>query len=179
LTAEARRFLSPRPQAGLEGSTAVQDFPHHYSVVASGEATGDVVLQGRELPTLHSAPPPEFGGPGDRWSPETFLAAAVADCFVLTFRAVARASRVSWITLRCEVVGTLDRVDGVTQFTNFDLRAHLQAAAGTTLDQARRALEKAEHHCLISNSLKATIHLETEIDVAAEPALTATAAVSR
>jgi organic hydroperoxide reductase OsmC/OhrA len=149
----------------------VQDFPHHYSVLASGEATGDVVLQGCELPTLHSAPPPEFGGPGDRWSPETFLAAAVADCFVLTFRAVARASRVSWITLRCEVVGTLDRIDGVTQFTNFDVRAHLQAAPGTNADQARRALEKAEHNCLISNSLKATIHLETDVDVALEPAL--------
>lgn len=153
----------------------MQDFPHRYSVAASGEATGDVVLQGRQLPTLHSAPPLEFGGPGDRWSPETFLAAAMADCFVLTFRAVARASRVSWISLRCEVVGTLDRVDGVTQFTSFDVRPHLQAAPGTNADQARRALEKAEHHCLISNSLKATIHLEIEIDSAAEPALTTTA----
>jgi organic hydroperoxide reductase OsmC/OhrA len=157
----------------------VQDFPHRYSVTASGEATGDVVIQGHQLPTLHSAPPLEFGGPGDRWSPETFLAAAVADCFVLTFRAVARASRISWTALRCEVVGTLDRVEGATQFTNFEVRAHLQAAPGTNADQARRALEKAEHNCLISNSLKATIHLETEIDVGAEPALTTTAALSR
>ena len=37
----------------------------------------------------------EFGGPGDLWSPETMLAGAVAGCFILTFRAAARASSAS------------------------------------------------------------------------------------
>jgi len=147
----------------------MQDFPHHYSVVAIGEASGDVALEGSRLPTLRSASPAEFDGPGDRWSPETLLVAAVADCFVLTFRAVAHASKMSWATLRCEVGGTLDRVDRATQFTRFDIRAQLQVPAGTNVEQARRALEKTEHVCLISNSLKAAIHLETEVDLAAEP----------
>lgn len=144
----------------------MQDFPHHYSVVATGQTAGDVTLEGPGLPPLASASPAEFGGPGDRWSPETLLVAALADCFVLTFRAIARASQVSWTALRCEVGGTLDRVDKVTQFTTFDIRAHLQVPAGTNADQARRALEKAERSCLISSSVKATIHLETEVDVA-------------
>ena len=150
----------------------MQDFPHHYSVVATGEVSGDVALEGRRLPALRSAPPAELGGPGDRWSPETLIVAAVADCFVLTFRAVAQASKVSWAALRCEVCGTLDRVDRVTLFTHFDIRAHLRIPAGANVEQARRVLEKAERACLISNSLKATIHLETEVEVAAEPAET-------
>lgn len=148
----------------------MQDFPHHYSAAATGEVSGDVALEGSRLPTLHSASPAEFGGPGDRWSPETLMVAAVADCFLLTFRAVAHASKVSWAGLRCEVGGTLDRVDRVTQFTHFDIRARLQVPAGTSVEQARRALEKAERACLISNSLKATTRLEIEINVAAEPA---------
>jgi organic hydroperoxide reductase OsmC/OhrA len=131
-----------------------------------------VALEGRRLPALRSAPPAELGGPGDRWSPETLIVAAVADCFVLTFRAVAQASKVSWAALRCEVGGTLDRVDRVTLFTHFDIRAHLGVPPGTNVEQARRILEKAERVCLISNSLKATIHLETEIEVASEPAET-------
>ena len=71
----------------------MQDFPHQYSATALANVEGDVNLQSERLPSLVSAPPSEFGGPGDRWSPETLLVAAVADCFVLTFRAIARASQ--------------------------------------------------------------------------------------
>lgn len=143
----------------------MHDFPHYYGVVATGEAKGDVTLESPGLPTLPSASPAEFGGPGDRWSPETFLVAAVADCFVLTFRAVARASKLSWTDLRCEAAGVLDRVDGVAQFTSFEIRAALDVPPGTSAEQARRALEKAEHNCLIARSLKAAVQLRTEIRV--------------
>jgi uncharacterized OsmC-like protein len=95
--------------------------------------------------------------------PETLLVASFADCFVLTFRAVAVASKVSWTTSRCDVTGTLDRVDRVAQFTSFDIRVELAVPAGTNEDQARRALEKAERNCLISNSLKATVHLKAAV----------------
>jgi organic hydroperoxide reductase OsmC/OhrA len=66
------------------------------------------------------------------------------------------------------VTGTLDRVERTTQFTNFDVAAHLEVPVGTDPEQARRALEKAERTCLISNSLKGTIHLIPDIVVARE-----------
>jgi organic hydroperoxide reductase OsmC/OhrA len=103
----------------------MQGLPHHYRVAAAGAVGGDVELTTERTPGLRSASPAEFGGPGDRWSLETLLVAAVADCFLLTFRAVARASKLSWASLRCDVTGTLDRIDRVTQFTHLDLRAHL------------------------------------------------------
>jgi len=118
---------------------------------------------------LRSASPAEFDGPGDRWSPETLLAGAVADCFILTFRAVAKASRVSWLSLDCEVTGTLDRVDRVMQFARFDMTAHLVLPAGEDSARAREALEKAERNCLISRSLKASIALDVTVEIA-EPA---------
>lgn len=142
----------------------MQEFPHHYSVVAIAESEGEVVLESDRLPTVTTAPPAEFGGPGDRWSPETLLVAAVADCFVLTFRAIARASKSSWVSLRCDVEGTLDRVDRVTQFTRFLVRASLRLPAGADEEQARRLLARAEQSCLITNSLKGSSHLETEVE---------------
>lgn len=148
----------------------MQEFPHHYMVSVAGAAQGDVELTAARLPLLRSAPPAEFDGPGDQWSPETFLVGAVGDCFILTFRAVARASKLPWTSLRCDVTGTLDRVDRTTQFTHLDVHARLMLPAGSDRDAARRALERAERGCLISNSLKATIHLEPDIDVAAEHA---------
>ena len=145
----------------------MQEFPHRYSVAALASVEGDVLLEGDRLPSLASAPPAEFGGPGDRWSPETLLVAAIADCFVLTFRAIAGASKLPWTSLRCDVEGTLDRVERVIQFTGFLVRASLRVPAGTNEEQARRLLARAEQSCLITNSLKGTSHLEAEVEVGA------------
>ena len=155
----------------------MQEFPHHYTVTAAGAGGGDVELTAERLPSLRSASPAEFGGPGDRWSPETLLVGAVADCFILTFRAVAHASRLPWMSLACNVTGTLDRVDRVVQFTHVDIKARLTVPEGTDLNQARRALEKAERGCLISNSLKSEVRMSPEVELAAGPvaALTAVA----
>lgn len=138
-------------------------FPHQYRVSAGAEPEGAVSLGSPGLTAIASAPPAEFGGPGDQWSPETLLLAAVADCFVLSFRAVATASKFEWIELRCETEGTLDRIDRVTRFTRVRTTARLTVPAGSTEDRARNLLEKAEHVCLISNSLNAERELAVEI----------------
>ena len=149
----------------------MQQFPHHYSVVASATAQGDVTLESERLSPLRSAPPAEFGGPGDKWSPETLLVAAVADCFVLTFRAIAGVSRFPWISLTCDIAGTVDRVDRVTQFTQFEIRARLCVPPGTKEDQALRLLTKAEDTCLVTNSLKVKPRLEVIVSVEAASGL--------
>ena len=114
------------------------------------------------LEAIGTASPAEFGGPGDRWSPETLLVAAVADCFILTFKAIAGASKFDWLDLQCEVEGKLDRVEKVTRFTAFDIRARLTVPAGTDEQKARHILEKSEAVCLITNSLtgEKTLHIE-------------------
>ena len=139
-------------------------FPHHYSVAARAAAQGEVTLTGDRLPTIGSAPPIEFGGPGDRWSPETLLVAAVADCFVLTFRGIAGLSRLPWTSLECNVTGTVDRVDRVTRFTGLHVRARLTVPAGTSEDQARRLLAKAEETCLVTNSLNVSPQLDISVE---------------
>jgi organic hydroperoxide reductase OsmC/OhrA len=141
----------------------MQPLPHHYTVSASASSEGDVPLTSSGVPVLSTAPPPEFGGPGGHWSPETLCVGAVADCFVLTFRALARAAKLPWTTLRCEVEGTLDRVERVTQFTAFLVRAMLQVPAGTDESRARALLERAEQTCLISQSMKAHSSLEATV----------------
>ena len=140
-------------------------YPHLYAVQARAEATGDVDLEAERLPTLKTAPPVEFDGPGDRWSPEMLLCAAVADCFVLSFRAIARASKLDWQAVEASVEGKLDRVEGKSRFTEIVVRATLRVPAGTDRQRAEKLMEKAEQVCLISNSLLAERRLEPTVVV--------------
>jgi len=141
-------------------------YPHLYTVEASASPEGDVPLTSTGLPTLVTAPPAEFDGPGDRWSPETLLVGAVADCFLLSFRGVARANKFAWDRLACSVAGTLNKVEGKTKFTHIVVRATLHVPAATDEAKAKQLLERAEHVCLISNSLVAERSIESTVIVA-------------
>lgn len=144
----------------------MQDLPHHYAVTAAASRDGNVDLSSEGLTRISSAPPAEFGGPGDLWSPETLLIAAVADCFVLTFKAIARASKLDWVSLQCDASGTLDRVDKVSLFTQIKLHVVLDVPQTADEKMALRLLDKAEHHCLITNSMKSECHLDATVQVA-------------
>jgi organic hydroperoxide reductase OsmC/OhrA len=138
-------------------------YPHQYIVAASAETSGDVQVTSPGLPALATAPPAEFDGPGDLWSPETLLCAAVVDCFILSFRAVARASKLEWTGLEARVEGKLDRVEGRTYFTEYTVHAALKVPADTDAERAKKLLEKAEQVCLISNSLVGQRHLDATV----------------
>ncbi len=141
----------------------MQGLPHHYHISAEAAVEGGVAVSGNLLPTLDTQPPPEFGGPEGHWSPETLLTASVADCFILSFRAIARASKFDWNRLECSVEGILDRVDRVTQFTCFNIDVVLHVAPDARLDMAQRLLEKAKQACLVTNSLNSETTLKINI----------------
>jgi organic hydroperoxide reductase OsmC/OhrA len=142
-------------------------YPHHYLVEAHAAATGHVDLKAEGLQPIASAPPLEFDGPGDQWSPESLLVAAVVDCFILTFRAIARASKLEWTDIRCHAEGTLDRVERVTRFTKLRIVAELILPAGGNAEMAQRLLEKAEHECLVTNSMNVPVELDARAIVTA------------
>ncbi|HSL48025.1 MAG TPA: OsmC family protein [Candidatus Deferrimicrobiaceae bacterium] len=141
----------------------MKPLPHRYEVVLSGGTTGYAATSAKGSPNLASAPPPEFDGPGDAWSPEELLLAAVATCFMFTLRAVAQVSRVDFISLELTVEGTVDRRDGRMRFMEIVLRPRLQVPVGTEPERALRVLEKAEKSCIVSASLATPIRLEPEI----------------
>ena len=88
------------------------------------------------------------------------MSAAVADCFILTFRGLARAARFDWCGLECRFDGTLERPDGVSRFTRYATTARLTVPAGADIERARGLLERAERDCLIANSVCGARHLD-------------------
>jgi organic hydroperoxide reductase OsmC/OhrA len=142
-------------------------FPHRYLVRVGIKPEGEVSLDSDGLAQIRSLPPPEWGGPGGYWSPETLLLAALGDCTMMTFRAIAKASRFEWREISAEVDGKLDRIDGNSRFTEVVLRVRLVVPAGTDAARAKQLLDKSEKGCPISNSLSATKRIEADIVEAA------------
>ena len=142
----------------------MQPLPHTYTVIASLKQDS-VHLESPELSSFESAAPAEFGGPGNLWSPETLFAAAVADCFILSFKAIATASKFSYTHLTCHVEAILDRQDRVTRFTGLVIKPVLTIDNEEQREKAGKLLGKAETTCLITNSLTAEVTFLPEVQI--------------
>lgn len=141
----------------------MQSLPHHYTVTVTGQPEQNLICSVDHVPPLTVAPPPQFGGPGDQWSPEALLMAAIANCLVLSFRSIAKASGLSWLSIDCVSEGKLDKVDRKVQFTEVWTRATLVVSAADDVDRALQLLNKAEQTCFVSNSLSSESHFKGEV----------------
>ena len=146
----------------------MKPLPHQYEIELTGAPAGYATVSGTGLPDLTTAPPSEYDGPGDAWSPEHLLLASVSSCFLFTFRAVASASRVDFVEIGTHATGTVAKVDGVTRFTEIRVRATVTVATGSNLDALRRALDKAAERCLVSSSLVTPVRVEATIHAGVE-----------
>ena len=144
----------------------MHSFPHNYKVSAHAVSEGDVVLSADGLTDINSQPPAEFNGPGDRWSPESLLMAAIADCFTLSFRAIAAASKIPFTELSVNVDGELNMVERKMVFTTVQISANLVVPEGIEPARAERLLNMAEQSCLVTNSLSVECDLSTNVSQA-------------
>ena len=140
---------------------------HDYQVNLSWLNDRKGVLSSPELPnSIEVATPPQFPkGMENIWSPEHFFTAAVSSCFMTTFLAVADNLKLNFTSFACEAKGKLEQVEGKYLMTEVNLLAKLSIANEADRERAERILQKAETACLITNSVKAKVNLETEIEV--------------
>jgi organic hydroperoxide reductase OsmC/OhrA len=144
----------------------MKPFPHRYDIHLRSDSGSYASAQVLGAPDLRCAPPIEFGGPGDAWSPEHLLLAAVEACYLFTLRAIARASRIDILDGEIETSGTVDRQDGVTRFVEIVLSPSITVAAGSDDGRIPWLLEKAKRSCLVSASLATPIRLNPVVTYA-------------
>ena len=138
---------------------------HSYNVSLKWEEGRKGIMESPELPTkIEVATPPEFekGIPGI-WSPEHLFTASVLSCFMTTFLAIAEYSSLEFENFDCDAEGILDKVEGKFLMTEINLNAKLKINDISKKDKAERVLHKSEAACLISNSIKTTVNLNSEI----------------
>jgi len=64
----------------------MKPLPHHYDSHLTGGPSGHAQVSAGGLPALRAAPPVEYDGPGDAWSPEHLLLASIQTCFFVGLR---------------------------------------------------------------------------------------------
>lgn len=133
----------------------------------TGDRHGD--LRSPMLPELRVEAPPEFKGHDGVWTPEHLFVAAVNSCFMTTFLAIAENSKLGFVSFTADARGKLEKLDrqGFIM-TEVVLRPKLLISHARDAERASRILEKAEKHCLISNSIKTETRLQSEVSFAGE-----------
>ncbi|HET7840647.1 MAG TPA: OsmC family protein, partial [Terriglobia bacterium] len=104
--------------------------------------------------------PPEFAGQPGKWTPEQLLVAATASCLMTTFLAMAEFSDITVNYFRMKAKGKLEKIPAEGyRFTEIYLEPEI-GVFPDEVEKARRSLAKAEKNCFISNSVRATVHVE-------------------
>ena len=131
---------------------------HEYRVKAFGAGVRNGVVHAEGiLPSISFSAPPEFLGEPGRWTPEHFLVASVASCFVSTFSGLAAKSRFEFVSFNLDAEGVLGNEDGIWCFTEMTLRPVVTILNEADRNLITRLLEKAEKSCLIARSLKCKV----------------------
>jgi organic hydroperoxide reductase OsmC/OhrA len=83
-----------------------------------------------------------------------------------TFLAIADNSKLEFLSFKADAKGKLEKLDGQGfMMTEITLHPRLVIKNARDAERANRILEKAEKHCLISNSIKTHTKLEPDIKV--------------
>src|ERR1700687_1650345 len=147
---------------------------HEYRIKAFGAGGRNGVVQAEGvLSSISFSAPPEFLGEPGRWTPEHFLVAAVASCFVSTFSGIAEKSRLGFASFNLDAEGVLGNKDGIWRFTEIKLRP-VVTVLQEDHDPAIRVLEKAEKSCLIARSLQCKLPLFPAVQTKEELSVAAT-----
>ncbi len=122
-------------------------------------------------PTIRFSSPPEFKGEPGFWTPEHFLLAAVASCFVVTFYALAERSKMEFGKLELSVEGKLSKLEGRLSFVEIVLSPTLTVFQNHDNDRVYGLLERTEHGCLIARTLACPVLMQPLVVQTAEEIL--------
>lgn len=116
------------------------------------------------FPAVQVATPPDFPkGVPNVWSPEHLFVASANICLMTTFLAIAENSKLDFKSFECVGTGKLERVDGILMISEIVLKPVVVIGSEKGKEKTLRIIEKSEKLCLITNSMKTKVIVESEI----------------
>jgi organic hydroperoxide reductase OsmC/OhrA len=143
-------------------------FPHRYSASLSRTYAR---IEAPLLPELHGGPSPEPGGGVHPESPEHMLLSSLGLCMLTTFEAFAARDGIDVLAWGAKVGGTVENTPEGLMFTSIVLELDMTLAGN--VDRAEATLEDAKQECLVLNSLRIPVVIETQLRTANDVAIEA------
>ncbi|EMJ97374.1 OsmC family protein [Leptospira sp. WS58.C1] len=137
---------------------------HFYQVNVKWEKDRIGIASAPGLSSIQVATPPEFpGGHPGIWSPEHLFVASVNSCYMTTFLAIAKNSKLEFSDFESSANGKLEMVEGRYSITEIVLDAKIRISNESDRAKALKVMEKSEKVCLISNSIKTVVRLTANV----------------
>lgn len=113
-------------------------------------------LKDKNCDDLVMAIPPEFGGPGETYSPEDLYALSLMNCYFATFKYIAEKSKLTFDSISGEAtlqVGKGDRSAMWMESIVIDIRI----VGCPNKERALKMLESTKTQCMIINSVNTKV----------------------
>jgi organic hydroperoxide reductase OsmC/OhrA len=136
-------------------------FPHVYNATVSRTWASRARIDAPPRPSLEAAPSVQLDGDSAAWSPEHLVLSSLGVCMLSTFEAFATREGIELLSWDAHARGEVDRTPDGLMFTSIVLTIVMEVAGN--LDNLPRALEDAKRYCLVLNSLRVPVVIETEI----------------
>ena len=146
-----------------------QPFPHRYEASLVWEGGSRAALSSGARPVVVGGPPPEFDGEPGWWSPEHLLLSSANLCLMTTYMVLARKAALELSRYRSRAEGVLEKTKEGIVFTRIALHVSILAPE-SRLEEAAKLIETAKKYCIVSNSLKRPVEVESTVEATPEGA---------
>lgn len=120
-------------------------------------------LKDKECDDLVMAIPPEFGGPGETYSPEDLYALSLMNCYFATFKYIAEKSKLTYDTLTGEATLNVGKGDRNALWMESIVIA-INVIGCPNKERALKMLESTKTQCMIINSVNTKVEFKFNVE---------------
>jgi organic hydroperoxide reductase OsmC/OhrA len=136
-------------------------FPHQYRATVSRTFASRARIEAPPRPALDAGPSAQLEGDVASWSPEHLVLSSLGMCMLTTFEAFAARDGIELHRWAATVTGTVDRTPEGLMFTSIVLGLDIEISG--RVDNVEVTLDDAKQYCLVLNSLRVPVVIETQI----------------
>jgi organic hydroperoxide reductase OsmC/OhrA len=150
----------PAPFPHVYSATVSRTFASRARVLALPHPDGPLSL-GEGPMALDGGPSRHLDGDTASWSPEHLVLSSLGICMLTTFEAFAARDGIELLKWDASVSGTVERTPEGLMFTSIVLGIDMEIAG--RVERVESTLEDAKQYCLVLNSLRVPVVIETQI----------------
>ena len=138
---------------------------HKYDLESRWVREKIVTIEAGEKPELHIATPPDFWSesPKKLYSPEDLFVASALSCYGVSLSGVAKRYHTEFKDFHVNATGTLTKAEFGWEFDQITINAKIIVTNEKDQKKMEKAAERAHTYCLVTNSMKCSIHLNYEV----------------